>query len=556
MSRSAAQVLAATLHAHGVDVAYCVPGESFLPLTDAFIDYPDMQLVVCRHEGGAGFMALAHARLRNEPGVCIISRGPGAMNAAIALHVAWHDAEPVVFLVGQADLNELGRLTLQEMNYAKTFSDTAKMVIEVVDGDNIAEDAARAFHIARSGTPGPVVLVLPEDVLYGESKAEPLGPRPIATTAPTPEDAARALQMLDQAERPLVIAGGRLHGAAALGDLVRFAEAFELPVATPQRRFHVFDSRHPNAAGRLANRAPGELLGAMRESDLLLVIGERIGPSMSQGFTFPRAPIPDQPLIHVWPDPEEVGRVYQPTLALGCDPHQFIKAMLNGRETAAASSAAGKRSQWVKRLNELHRRIMSWEPRSANDGVVFGHVTEAINKHLAADAVVTCDAGNFSSWPSRYLHMGPDNLFIGATVGAMGPGVPSGVAAGLSTPGRQVVVFVGDGGALMTGNELATAIQYDVPLKIFVSNNNAYGTIRMHQAKAFPGRVTSTALRNPDFAAWGEAFGARGFKIETEAEVEAVVAEAMAHPGAAVIETRVSLNHISPSARIDEIESR
>jgi acetolactate synthase-1/2/3 large subunit len=552
VSKSAAHVLAASLRAHGVDTAYCVPGESYLPLTDALIDFPDIKLVVCRHEGGAGFMAVAHARLRNEPGVCIISRGPGAMNAAIALHVSYHDAEPLIFLVGQAERDELGRMALQEMNYSRAFSESAKMVIEVIEPGRISEAIARAFHVAQAGTPGPVVVVLPEDLLYGPCEAEVLGPRKRAVTAPTPEDAATAVDMLRAAKQPLVIAGGRLHGPAALSDLTTFAERFALPVATPQRRFHLFDSRHPNSAGRLINRAPGELLDVMRECDLLLVLGERIGPSMSQGFTFPRAPKPDQPMIHVWPDAEEVGRVFDPALGLGCDPLEFIKAMLAmGPEDSAAARAA-----WVERLNGVHRSVMTWSPVSANDGVVFGHVVAAINDHLDKDAVVTTDAGNFSSWPARYLHLGQDNMFIGATVGAMGPGVPSGVAAGLSTPGRQIVVFVGDGGAMMTGNERATAVQYGVPIKIFVANNSAYGTIRMHQAKSFPGRVTATALQNPDFAAWGESFGAKGFRITAESEVEAVVAEAMAHDGPAVIETRISLNHISPSARIDEIEAR
>ena len=553
MTKPAAHVLAATLDAHGVDVAYCVPGESYLPLTDAFLDFPKMQLVVCRHEAGAGLMACAHARLRNEPGVCVISRGPGAMNTAIALHVAYHDAEPVVFLVGQADLDELGRMTLQEMNYSKTFSDTAKMVIEVVHSSQVSEAVARAFHVAQAGTPGPVVVVLPEDILYGETEAEPLGPRPLNRPAPSPEDTERALELLRGAEKPLVIAGGRVHGPAALGALTEFAEVFDLPVAVSQRRFHVFDSQHPNSAGRLANRAPAELLSVMKESDLLVVVGERIGPSMSQGYSFPRAPIPEQDMIHVWPDPVEVGRVFQPTLGLGCEPHEFLKAML----AAGPGSVPTARKGWVKRLNDAHNSVMVWNPVSANDGVVFGHVIGAINKHLTKDAVVTTDAGNFSSWPARFLHMGQDNLFIGATVGAMGPGVPSGVAAGLSSPGRQIVVFVGDGGVMMTGNELATAVQYNVPIKIFVANNSAYGTIRMHQAKAFPGRISATTtLRNPDFKAWGEAFGAKGFLIESEADAEPVVAAAMAHDGPAVIETRISLNHISPAARIDEIESR
>jgi len=551
MPTNAARVLVATLESHGVDVAYCVPGESYLPVTDAFLEFPRMQLVVCRHEGGAGLMAVAHARVRNEPGVCIVSRGPGAMNAAIALHVAYHDAEPVVFLIGQAERDRLGRMALQEMNYSKTFSDTAKLVIEVIDPSQISESVARAFHVAQAGTPGPVVVVLPEDILYGDCDAPVLAPRSPAITAPTPEDTERALAMIKGAERPLVISGGRLHGDEALADLTRFAEAFHLPVAPAHRRLHTFDSQHPNCAGRLPNRAPAVQMELMRTSDLLIVIGDRLGPSLSQGYTFPRAPVPDQPLIHVFPDPVEVGRVWGATLGLGCDPHEFLKAML---EAGPGAVPAG-RDDWIASLNEGHRKLMHWDEASANDGVVFGRVARAVDRHLEPDAVLTYDAGNFTSWVNRYIHLTQRNMFIGATVGAMGAGVPSGVAAGLSSPGRQIVTFVGDGGVMMTGNELATAMHYGVPIKIFVANNGTFGTIRMHQARSFPGRVTSTALTNPDFAKWGESFGAKGFSIDSDAQVEPVVAAVMAHEGAAVVDIRTSLNHISPAGRLDEMET-
>jgi acetolactate synthase-1/2/3 large subunit len=551
MPTNAARVLVATLDAHGVDVAYCVPGESYLPVTDAFLEFPHMKLVVCRHEGGAGFMAVAHARLRNEPGVCIISRGPGAMNAAIALHVAYHDAEPVVFLVGQAERDRLGRMALQEMNYSKTFSDTSKLVIEVLDPSQLSESIARAFHIAQSGTPGPVVVVLPEDLLYGDCDAEVQQPRARHTTAPTPEDAAKALDMIRNAQRPVVIAGGRVHGRAALADLTRFAEQFNLPVAPAHRRLHTFDSRHPNCAGRMTNRAPAAQMDLLRTSDLLIVLGERLGPSISQGYTFPRAPVPDQAMIHIWPDPDEVGRIWNPTLGLACDPHEFLKAML--REQPGDVPPA--RKPFIEALNRVHRELMTWEEVSANDGVVFGRVTRAVDAHLEPDAVVTYDAGNFTGWVNRFINLTQDNMFIGATVGAMGAAVPSGVAAGLSSPGRQIVTFVGDGGAMMTGNELATAMHYGVPIKLFVANNSTFGTIRMHQARSFPGRVTSTALTNPDFAKWGESFGAKGFTIETDADVEPVVKAAMAYDGAVVVEVRTSLNHISPAGRLDQMEN-
>ena len=549
MTQPVAEVLAQTLENHGVDCIYCVPGESFLPLTNALRDRPQVKLVVCRHEGGAGFMAVSHARVRGEPGVCLVSRGPGAMNAAIAFHVAYHDAEPVVFLIGQAERDELNRLALQEMNYAKTFSDTAKAVIEVVHNDNIAEDTARAFHIAQSGTPGPVALILPEDLLYGDCNATAAQPRAAAKPGVNPDQMAAALDLVRNAERPIVIPGGRLHGPG-LADLQRFAEAFNLPVAVPQRRFHAFDSRHPNAGGRLPNRANKAMLDQLRDSDLVLVIGERMLPSMTQNFTFPKAPVADQPFIHVWPDAAEVGRAYSPTLGIAADPQVFLQAMLD----AGPGDIPAARAGWVEKLHGLHRENMTWQGKSSNDGLVFGNVIAAIDKHMTETAVVTCDAGNFSSWMAQYLNMGPGNMFVGATVGAMGPGVPSAVAAGICSPGRQVVAFVGDGGVLMTGNELATAVQYGVPIKLFIADNAAYGTIRMHQARSFPGRGYAIELQNPDFVKWGESFGAKGVLIETEAECEAKVAEAMAHDGPVVIHCKVSLDHISPAATISGIE--
>ncbi|MGY9054498.1 MAG: thiamine pyrophosphate-dependent enzyme [Alphaproteobacteria bacterium] len=549
MTQPVAEILAQTLENCGVDVIYCVPGESFLPLTNALRDRPQIKLVVCRHEGGAGFMAVSHARVRGETGVCLVSRGPGAMNAAIALHVAYHDAEPVVFLIGQAERDELNRMALQEMNYSKTFSDTAKAVIEVIHPENIAEDTARAFHIAQSGTPGPVALILPEDLLYGDADAVAAQPRRASKPAGSPDDIAAALDLIRKAERPVVIAGGRLHGEG-LADLQRFAEEFMLPVSAPQRRFHVFDSKHPNSGGRLPNRANKGLLDEMKTADLVLVLGERMLPSMTQNFTFPKAPVADQPFIHVWPDAEEVGRAYSPTLGIASDPQLFLQAMLEAGPGTIPPARAG----WVQKLNGIHRKVMKWEGKSSNDGLVFGNVIAAIDKHMTDTAVVTCDAGNFSSWMAQYLNMGPGNMFVGATVGAMGPGVPSAVAAGISSPGRQVLAFVGDGGVMMTGNELATAVQYGVPIKLFIADNSAYGTIRMHQARSFPGRGFAIELQNPDFVKWGESFGAKGMLIETEAEVEDKVAEAMAHDGLVVIHCKISLDHISPSATISGIE--
>ena len=549
MTRTAAQLLAATLETHGIDVAYCVPGESYLAVTDALIEYPGIQLVVCRHEGGAGFMALADARIRGKTGVCFISRGPGATNGSIAIHSAYHDAIPAVFFIGQVERFEKGRMALQEMDYAKTFSDTTKAVFEVANPEMLGEIASRAFHLAESGTPGPVVVALPEDMLDDPVDAPILQPVPRNRMAPYEGDIDRVADMLAGAERPLVVAGGLLHGAEARGALKQFSETFEVPVAPSHRRPDVFDGYHDNYGGYLGNRAPKPQMDMMHKSDLLIVLGERMGPSVSQSFTFPTVPVPQLPMVHVWPDPNEVGRVWHPEVGVAADPDLFLEAMLK----RGPGNIPQGRGDWIAGLNKIHRTNTTWEPISSNDGVVFGAVVSAINDHMAEDAVVTSDAGNFSSWLHRYLLFRQSNSFVGFAVGGMGGGVPSGVAAGICSPGRQIVSFVGDGGFLMTGNELATAVQYDVPIKIFIANNSAYGTIRMHQEGRYPGRVTSTDLKNPDFAKLGEAFGARGFRIESDGEVASVVEEALSCDGAAVVDVRTSLNYLSAYRRLQDM---
>lgn len=549
MTQTAAQLLAATLASHGVDVAYCVPGESYLAVTDALIDQPGIRLVVCRHEGGAGFMALADARIRGKTGVCFISRGPGATNVSIAIHSAFHDAIPVVFFVGQVERFEKGRLALQELNYSKTFSDTAKAVFEVDNPELLGEIAARAFHLAAAGTPGPVVVTLAEDMLDEPAKAPVLKPVSRVRMAPYSGDVDRVAAMLAKAERPLVIAGGLVHSPEARAVLKSFAEKFKLPVSPSHRRADVFDSYHANYGGYLGNRAPKPQLDLMRKSDLMIVLGERLGPSVSQSFTFPAAPVPQLPMVHVWPDPAEVGRVWHPEVGIAAEPELFLEAML----ARGPGKLPAGRDGWIGDLNKIHRKLTAWEPVSSNDGVVFGAVVSAINERMDKDAVVTSDAGNFSSWMHRYLYFRQSNNFVGFATGGMGGGVPSGVAAGICSPGRQIVTFVGDGGFMMTGNELATAVQYDVPIKIFVANNSSYGTIRMHQEGRYPGRVTSTDLKNPDFAKLGEAFGARGFRIDSDADVAPVVEEALSCKGAAVIDVRTSLNYLSAYRRLQDM---
>jgi acetolactate synthase-1/2/3 large subunit len=547
--RSAARFLAETLDAHGVDLIYSVPGESYLAVTDALIDFPRIRLIVCRHEGGAGFMALADAKLTHRPATCFVSRGPGATNVSIAIHTARQDAAPMVFFIGQIERKDFGRGALQEVDYAKTFSDMAKLVIDVRDGALLSDAAARAYHVARAGTPGPVVVVLPEDMLTDETEGLPVcGPRALAQAAPRTADIERAAEMLGRAERPLLVLGGAIDHAAGAAAALRLADAWGLPACTVFQRPHQFQNAHANYAGNLGVYAPGEQMKTLREADLVLCLGARMTDLSSNGYSFPRAPVPDQPVIHVYPDPEAIGRVFQATLGIACDPMTFAEALL-----ALPPKGAAARRGWIERLHGIDQRIREYKPRQANDGVAFGAVVNELRRQLRPDAIISSDAGNFSGWVARYMSFGPEGAHVGALSGAMGGGVPGAVAAGLRHPGRQVIGVAGDGGFLMTGNELATAMLYDVPVKLFVSNNASYGTIRLHQELLHPGRVTSTELRNPNFAAWGEAFGAKGLRITRDADVVPAVTAALAHDGPVVVEVATSLYHLTPAATLDDL---
>lgn len=543
MSRTVGRLLAESLEAHGVDTIFCVPGESYLGLTDALTDVESIRLIVCRHEGGAGFMAVADGRMNNgRAGVLLVSRGPGLSNAMVAFHTAYHDATPMVALIGQVERKDFGRLALQEQHYGRLLCDVTKAVIEVNEPEQASEAIARAFHIAESGTQGPVAVILPEDLFDEQTDAPIARPRPRVAAGATPEDLDRLAGMLAKAERPLVLAGGALalEGEAASADLARLAEAWGLPICPTHRRPHVFDSHHPNYGGYMGIRVPKDLLDEMKRADLLVALGERITDSVSQSYTFPTAPDPQLPLVHVWPDANEVGRVWSPDLGIAASPHAVIRGLL-ARPAPAVGEA---RRAWVSGLHAIHRRLM--EPRWAEtrDGVNFAAVVCEIDKHLAPDAAVTSDAGNFSSFIHRYMRFRPGQQFLASVVGAMGAGVPMAVAATLRRPGKQAVAFVGDGGVLMTGNEIATARLYETAPIIIVSDNRMYGTIGMHHEVRYPNRpyASATSLRNPDFADWARSFGAEGITIRTEAEVEPGIARAFA------VKDRPVVVHVHASA--------
>ena len=522
MAQTVARLLAESLKAHDVDLVYCVPGESYLGLTDAISDMNSIRLAVCRHEGGAAFMAVADGRLRDRAGVAVVSRGPGLSNAMVALHTAYHDATPLVMLVGQVERKDFGRLALQEQNYHKLLADVTKAVIDVNEPVMASEAIARAFHIAESGTPGPVAVVLPEDI-FDEPADFPVDqPRPRVYPGPRPEDLDRLADMLAKAERPLVWVGGALIGDGVTDELRQLAETWVLPVSPTHRRPCHFDAKHPNYGGYMGIRVPKPLLDEMKKADLIVALGERITDSVSQSYTFPIAPQPQLPLVHVWPDPNEVGRVWRPDLGIVSDPQAVIRGLL----AKGAPKDAAKRKDWVAGLNAVHNKLMApeWEPTT--DGINFAQVVCEIGKHLADDAIVTSDAGNFSSFIHRYIGFRPGQTFLASVVGAMGAGMPMAVAGGMRHPTRQVVAFVGDGGALMTGNEIATARQYGVNPILVISDNSMYGTIGMHHEVRYPGRPykSATQLTNPDFAMWAKSFGAEGITITDEKDVAAAVA--------------------------------
>lgn len=531
MTTTVARLLADSLEAHDVDQIFCVPGESYVGLTSVLSERNSIRMIVCRHEGGAGFMAVADGRLRNRAGVAIVSRGPGLANAMVSLHSAFHDATPMVMLVGQVERRDFGRGALQEQNYSKLLADITKSVIEVNEPEQASEAIARAFHLAETGTPGPVAVILPEDIFDESTDAELNLPRPRVVAGARPDDLAQLADMLAKAERPLILVGGALladtlHDHAAYAALKKLSEDWVLPISPTHRRPQLFDARHPNYGGYMGIRVPKALLDEMKKSDLVVALGERLSDTVSQSYSFPAAPQPQMPLVHIWPDPNEVGRVWRVDLGIPADPYEVLKGLL----ARPAPADAAKRRGWVDGLHKLHLSLLekTWDP--APDGINFAAVVCEVDKHLADDAVVTSDAGNFGSYVHRYIGFRPGQEFLSSVVGAMGSGMPMAVAATLRRPGKQVVAFMGDGGALMMGNEIATACQYGGNPIVIISDNSMYGTIGMHSYVRYPERkfMEATKLTNPDFAAWGRSFGAEGITIRTEAEVPAGIAAAFA----------------------------
>jgi acetolactate synthase-1/2/3 large subunit len=509
--KTGGQLIVDALEANGTDRIYCVPGESYLAVLDALHDSA-IRTIVCRQEGGAAMMADCHGKLTGKPGICFVTRGPGATNASAGIHIAMQDSTPVIMFIGQIGRGIRDREAFQEVDYRQFFGGVAKWVTEIDDPARIPEIVSRAFYTATSGRPGPVVIALPEDMLI-ERIAVPDAPgfEPVEIW-PGLTDMSRLQKMLWAAERPIVLLGGSRWSQGACASVARFAERFALPVATSFRRAHLFDPGHPCYAGDLGIGPNPKLLARVKGADLILLVGGRLGEMPSQAYTLLDIPAPRQTFVHVFPGVEELGRVYRPSLAINATPTAFAAA-LEGLQPP-------NELRWRDETPVAHADFLAWtdKPTVVPGAVNLGEIVAGLREKLPADTVVCNGAGNFSVWVHRYTRYRRYGTQLAPISGSMGYGVPAAIGMKRLAPERTVIAFAGDGDFLMTGQEFATAVQYDLPVIIVVVDNGMYGTIRMHQERHYPGRVVGTELKNPDFAAYARAFGGYGATVEKTAD--------------------------------------
>jgi acetolactate synthase-1/2/3 large subunit len=545
--RSGGRILVDQLRIQGVDTVFCVPGESYLAALDALADARDsIRLVVCRQEGGAANMAEAYGKLTGRPGVCFVTRGPGATNASIGVHTARQDSTPLLLLVGQVAREALGREAFQEVDFVAMFAPLAKHAEQVADPTRIPEIVSRAFHTACAGRPGPVVLAFPEDVLVEEAEAEDVGPYRVVQPHPGPEEIEALRDLLAAAERPLLLLGGAGWTPETSRDIVAFAEASNLPAACAFRRQDCFDNRSHLYAGDVGIAVNPRLAQRIRDADLLLVVGPRLGEATTSGYTLLDVPRPRQKLVHVHPDPEELGRVYQADLPINSGLAQFAAAV-----RALAPVDGSRWASWTEQAHADYLENLRHEPLPGD--LDLGDVMAFLRERLPPEAILTNGAGNFSVWAHRFYQFSQFRTQLGPTSGAMGYGVPAAIAAKLLHPDRIVISFSGDGDFLMTGQELATAVREEAAAVFLVINNGMYGTIRAHQEREFPGRAYGTDLVNPDFAAYARAFGAHGEVVERTEGFPPAFERALAARRPAVLELRIHPEAISARATLTEI---
>ncbi len=544
--RTGGRILIDALCRHGVDTVFCVPGESYLAALDALYDVRDkIKLIVCRHEGGAAYMAEAYGKMTGRPGICFVTRGPGASNATIGIHTAFQDSTPMLLFIGQVARDQKDREAFQEVEYRQMFAPLCKWVTEIDDAARIPELVGQAFHRAVNGRPGPVVVALPEDMLREKAAVMDSDHYQVARAAPSSSQLEEFQALLEKAERPLLIAGGGGWSGEAVSYLQQLIEAADLPAAASFRCQDLIDNDHPNYVGDAGIGINPKLAKRMRESDLLIALGTRLGEITTSGYSLVKIPTPDQKLVHIHASAEELGRVYRPHLAIQSGMKEFCEA---------AKAAIRSKQRWSAWTREARADYLEWStPSRIASDIEMGEIMVWLRDRLPSDGIVTNGAGNYASWIHRFFRYRKFRSQLAPTNGSMGYGVPAAIAAKIAAPGRLVVSFSGDGCFLMNGQELATAVQYNLAVIFIVVNNGMYGTIRMHQEQNYPDRVSGTGLTNPDFAALAAAYGILGQKVTRTEEFAPAFEKAVECGGPALIEIRLDPEIITPRASLSEI---
>ncbi|MGO8916454.1 MAG: thiamine pyrophosphate-binding protein [Stellaceae bacterium] len=546
--RTGAQILVDQLKIHGADTVFCVPGESYLAVLDALYDANSIGLVTCRQEGGATMMADAYGKLTGKPGISMVTRGPGATNASAGLHVAMQDSTPLILFIGQVARETLEREAFQEIDYRRMFGQLAKWVAEIDDPRRIPEFLSRAFHTATSGRPGPVVLALPEDMLTETADIADAQPYVPVETWPGEAPMARLRHLLGAAKRPFLLLGGSAWDAEGVAAIERFAAANHLPVGCGFRRQDRFDNTHPCYAGDVGIGINPKLAQRIKASDLLIAVGPRLGEMTTGGYALFDIPTPKQPLVHVYPDPEELGRVYQPMLPINATPRAFARA--------AAALPPVEHPVWAAATEAAHQDYLAFRKPPRSPGALqMGEIMLWLDEQLPADAIFTNGAGNFATWVHRFRQYRRFGSQLAPTSGSMGYGFPAAVAAKIVHPDRVVICVAGDGDFLMTGQELATAVQRRLGIVVLLVNNGMYGTIRMHQERHHPGRVIGTDLHNPDFAALARAYGAYGEVVERTEDFAPAFERARAAGVPAILELRIDPEALTIRQSLSEIRA-
>ncbi len=547
--RTGGQILVGQLVSHGVKHVFCVPGESFLAVLDALVDV-NIEVTVCRQEGGAAMMADAHGKLTGQPGICMVTRGPGASNALAGIHIAKQDSTPMIVFVGQIERGMREREAFQEMDYRAVFGQAAKWATEIDDPARIPEILSRAFHVATSGRPGPVVIALPEDMLVEHATVPDAPHYEAIDSAPSAGQMADLAKRLAQAKAPVAILGGARWNATAVKQFVDFAERFKLPVAVSFRRQMLFPATSPCFIGDVGIGLNPELLKRVQDADLVLLVGGRMSEMPSQAYTLFDIPVPKQTLVHVHPDSGELGRVYRAAVAINASPIAFASEL-----SALATPAA---TPWAAGTAAMHQSYLNWSdpaPIKTPGNLQMGGVMAYLESKLPADAIMTNGAGNFATWLHRFHRFTQFGTQLAPTSGSMGYGLPAAVGAKRIFPKKLVVCFAGDGCFMMHGQEFATAVQYNLPLVVVIVDNGMYGTIRMHQEKHYPGRISATQLKNPDFSAYARAFGGHGERVEKTEEFGPAFDRAVASGLPAIIHCLIDPEAITPTTTISKLRA-